>query len=173
MPGYSNPLTPARLNNPLKPTNNPYMPHQNGPAQYAGASTPQTGPPLNSNVSAPIGTADNANGFQLQGWFNDVIDAWPSQVLPYVPPPTTDIIENMLAQHNTYAGATLPLLDQLLGEIRNRTGLADQYFQPEMSLRGGILDQIARQDNSLLEALLGVERQNRQPGSGAHYFAGF
>lgn len=172
MPGYSNPLTPARLNNPLKPGNNPYMPHQNGPQQYTGKATPQVGPPLNSNVTSPAGMSNN-NDFQLQGHFRDVLDAQPNPVMPFVPAPTTDIIERMLGQHNAYSSATVPLLDQLLGEIRNRTGIAEQYFQPEMSLRGGILDQIARQDNSLLEALIGIERDNRPPGSGSFYFSGF
>lgn len=176
MPAGSNPLDPAVLAQPFKPG-----PTGNMPMQYntiaAGRNAPQGGySPMNSDVSGgnPLAGGPQAGGgYQLSNMWGDVLGAQPKPTLPYVPPPTTGLIQNMLGMHQGYAGATLPLLNQLLGEIGNRSAITQQYFDPEMALRQGILEQIASQDNSLLEELLGLQRQTKPQQSGSFFFKGF
>lgn len=173
MPAGTNPLDPAVLASPFRPATGPFMPRQQT-SGFFGNVAPQGGnKPLNSDISVPQAN-NNQHGFQLTGQYSDVFAAQPDQVLPYVPPPTTGLIENMLGMHNNYAGASLPLLDMLLQEMTRRTSITDQYFQPEMALRQGLLDQIGSQDNSFLRDLLGMQEQMSRPQtSGSFYFKGF
>jgi len=152
------------------------MPRDTGANQYNGTVAPQGGPkPLNSDISKPRlpGPQLQEPPFQLTGRYADIFAAQPKQVLPYVPPPTAPLIQNMLGMHQGYANAALPLLDLLLWEMGNRTALSEQYFNPEMALRQGILEEIGRQDNSFLQQMLELQRRTPAPQSGTHFFAGF
>lgn len=165
-----NPIESPVLAQPFKPQPGGFMPTQYGSNAFAGNNAPQGGyKPLNSGISTP-----KNDGYQLTNTWGDVLGAQPNPTLPYVPPPTSGIVQNMLGMHNAYSGASLPLLDMLLSEIGNRTGITQQYFAPEMALRGGLLDQIAGQNNDLLEQLLGLQEQMTRPQqSGSFFFAGF
>lgn len=170
-----NPIQSPVLAQPFTPQPGAFMPRQNGNNAFAGNVAPQGGyKPLNSDVSAPRGQSNDNGGYELTSTWSDVLNAQPKPVLPYVPPSTSGIVNNMLGMHENYANASLPLLDMLLSEIGNRTGITQQYFQPEMALRGGMNDLLASQNNDLLKELLGLQEQMSKPQqSGAFYFAGF
>jgi len=176
MPAYGNPLQSTSLRSQFATKAGPFMPRDTGANQYNGTVAPQGGlKPLNSDISKPSMPVKQleAPQFQLTGAFSDIFNAQPGQVLPYVPPATAPLIQNMLGMHQGYANAALPLLDLLLGEMGNRTALSGQYFNPEMALRQGILEEIGRQDNSFLQQMLELQRRTPAPQSGTHFFAGF
>lgn len=158
--------------------NSPFAPQQQPGPGMAGMIQPQGFPSPYANDALTPGNPNRNQQQEPEPWggiqnLQDYVNYGPDAVLPYVPPSTTGIIEQMLGLQGQFTGVSLPILQQILGSEQGTYDTYQQYFGPEMVLRNELLNILGGQNNNSLEAMLQLSQQYQRPRSSASMFVGF